>query len=310
MKKKEFVFSIVVTYNSMNWIHKCLTSIYETTNVIVVDNNSSDTTVEYIKSNFPEVTILNQNENLGFGKANNIGIKYALFNKAEFVLLLNQDARIFNDAIDKMVQFLSRDSRYGIVSPIHCDWSGDFLESSFASYINYEENENFYSDFVLQKEKKEVYDVSFIAAACWFMPKKVLEEVGGFDPIFFHIGEDSNLAQRILFHNYKIGVLPNCKVGHDTKNRSFSKIIKYSDSYFYKINYHRKIKFANVNIYNTVFKVKYLRNQLYKEFLFELIQFRISNARGIYREINDLKSLLKESLESIKINRNKGQHYI
>lgn len=75
----------------MQWLQKCLDSCkgYQ---VIIVDNNSTDGTVSFIKENFPNIHLIPQTENLGFGQANNIGIKYALEQRAEYVFLLNQDA--------------------------------------------------------------------------------------------------------------------------------------------------------------------------------------------------------------------------
>src|SRR5690606_28048723 len=91
------IYTVIVTYNGMKWIGDCLESLCQSSilsNVIIVDNNSEDNTVGYLKEKFPEAVILPQNQNLGFGKANNLGISYALENGADFVFLFNQDARI------------------------------------------------------------------------------------------------------------------------------------------------------------------------------------------------------------------------
>lgn len=91
----ENLFVIIVTYNGEKWIDKCLSSVYKSTiplTTIVIDNKSSDNTVQYIKTNFPMVILFEYQNNLGFGKANNIGIEYALKNNADYIYLLNQDA--------------------------------------------------------------------------------------------------------------------------------------------------------------------------------------------------------------------------
>ncbi|WP_375241425.1 glycosyltransferase family 2 protein [Polaribacter sp.] len=310
MNYNKTVYTIIVTYNGLKWINDCISSVYDLTKVIVVDNNSSDKTLEYIDNNYPKCIVLAQDKNLGFGKANNLGIKYGLEHGAEFLFLLNQDAKIFGNVIYDLVSFSQKNKDYGILSPIHCDWSGTYLESSFSRYVNYEKNEDFYSDFVLDKEKKEVYDVSFVAAACWFIPKKVFSKVGGFDPIFFHIGEDNNYTQRVLFHGFKIGVLPKLKVGHDTKGRIYIGNRKYSEKYYKTLNYRRKIKFADVNISNAKEKAIYLKNQLYKESIILFLQLKLIKFKKSLREIYDLKRLLKESLKSVDINRTQGKHYL
>lgn len=83
-------YIIIVSYNGMPWLEKCLKSCGKFP-VIIVDNSSTDETVSFVEDNFPNVILLRQALNLGFGQANNIGIRYALDIGAENVFLLNQD---------------------------------------------------------------------------------------------------------------------------------------------------------------------------------------------------------------------------
>ena len=311
MYKKNEVYTIIVTYNGMKWIKDCISSVYKNTRVVIIDNNSSDNTVAYIQENFSKVKIFNQKKNLGFGKANNIGITYALSEGAEFVFLLNQDAKILEDSIKKMIKFSLNNKEYGVLSPLHCDWSGQFLEDSFSRYMGLKFNTDFYSDFILLKKIKEVYDVPFIAAACWFIPKRVFEKVGGFDPMFFHLGEDINYAQRIIYHKYKIGVLPSCKVLHDTKGRVYNVPVKYSDEYFYKSNYLNKIKYGDVNkknIYNR--KANFFKRQIYKDIIFFTLQLKFKKLYGALKELKIFKKMIQECKKSISLNSTIGKHYL
>jgi GT2 family glycosyltransferase len=85
------IYTIIVTYNGMKWIEECLNSILNSSIpvfIIVVDNYSTDGTIKFIKENFSKIILLQQNENLGFGKANNIGISYALKHNADFVFFI------------------------------------------------------------------------------------------------------------------------------------------------------------------------------------------------------------------------------
>lgn len=83
------VFVVIVTYNGMRWLGKCLSSIPEKYEVIIVDNNSTDETVQFIQKYNREITLFQESTNLGFGQANNKGISYALNHSAESVYLLN-----------------------------------------------------------------------------------------------------------------------------------------------------------------------------------------------------------------------------
>lgn len=91
------VVVVIVTYNGTEWIEECLHSLRNSTlecTIIVVDNNSSDHTLDIIRDQFPAIKTIPQDTNLGFGRANNIGISYALKQRTEYVFLLNQDTKV------------------------------------------------------------------------------------------------------------------------------------------------------------------------------------------------------------------------
>lgn len=269
MKK---VFVIIVTYNGMKWINECLESVLNSSlkaEIIIVDNNSSDETVNNIKTNFPNVKLFNQNQNLGFGKANNIGMSYALKNNADYVLLLNQDAKINKIAIEELINVSEKNTEFGIISPIHLNWDNTDVEYGFYS-------RRLFRDFLLGKTLKDWYaEDKFINASCWLLPKKTLETIGGFDPLFFHYGEDVNYCQRVLFHNFKIGVVPEAKVFHDTTNNGVIKKNTKEVQEMIDLRYFRNqilIKYANVNSNDYLSFKKYKINVIFKTFFF-LITF-------------------------------------
>ena len=128
------VYIIIVTYNGMQWLSKCLSSCVGN-HIIVVDNNSSDETVRYLRSNHPDIILLEQSQNLGFVAANNIGMSYALKNKADYVFLLNQDAYLQVDTISKLIDVYKENTEFGILSPIHLNGNGSKLDRNFSNYI-------------------------------------------------------------------------------------------------------------------------------------------------------------------------------
>src|SRR5690554_4518907 len=135
---------IIVTYNGMPWIKKCLDSCRQYP-VIIVDNASTDETISYIENNFPEIQLFPQPKNLGFGQANNLGIKYALAQGAEYVFLLNQDAYLHTECIETLIAVHKQNPEYGILSPIHLNGKGDRLDQNFSNYVEYRNNSVFYS---------------------------------------------------------------------------------------------------------------------------------------------------------------------
>ena len=212
-----FSRTIIVTYNSLKWINKCLGTC-EGSETIVIDNSSTDNTVNYIRENYPEVTLIKNKANIGFGQANNIGINKALSEGAEYVFLLNQDAYLEKNCVEKLIEVHKANPNYGILSPIHLNGKGDDLDNNFSGYLDkiYDSKWKFN---LLSGNFKDVYSLPFVNAAGWLIPKSTIEKVGLFDPMFFHYGEDENYCQRVRYHRLKIGVIPRARLFHDREDR-------------------------------------------------------------------------------------------
>lgn len=299
-------FIIIVTYNGINWIERCLQSC-ENQEVIVVDNASTDSTVKYIESNFPKVEILKQSKNLGFGSANNIGISRALKLGAEYVFLLNQDAYLVDDVLEKLVSFQSQNPLYGILSPIHITNDKLNLDKKFLRYMLKSKDFIFFSDFVLGNTIKPVYDIPFVNAAGWLISKECILSVGGFDPLFFHYGEDNNYCQRVLFHSFKIGVIPNAYIIHDRANRIIKPVKEFSKEYYKNKETYFKKQFADILNNRSISKEE--RN-LKRTILKSVVKFRIRRAKNVKRELQMLKQLKPLITKSIETNKLKGNHYL
>lgn len=216
------VYTVVVTYNGMAWLDRCLGSLIASSapvHVIVVDNGSTDGTVDHIRRAFPEVELIPTAENLGFGRANNVGLRLALDRGAPFVLLLNQDAWVQPDTLGLLVEASTAYPEYGVLSPMHLNGTGTALDGNFSSYIIPARCPGLYSDLVLGHPHDAPYPVQFVNAAAWLITRHCLETVGGFNPSFPHYGEDKNYLHRAHFHGFKAGVLPTAWIYHDRENR-------------------------------------------------------------------------------------------
>lgn len=213
---------VIVTYNAMRWLERCFTSLRSSTiplNVIVIDNGSTDGTQQKLKTDFSEVEFIQSEKNLGFGPANNIGIKLAYEKGAEHVLLLNQDTWIEPEVVEKLISASLQHPEFGIISPIHLNGDGDLLDNNFGLILSRNTGRLLLGDSVKGNYSKMVYDVPFVMAACWFVTKTCIEKVGFFDPLFYHYGEDDNYCQRALFHGYKIGIVPTAFIYHDREDK-------------------------------------------------------------------------------------------
>ncbi|MFM9825027.1 glycosyltransferase family 2 protein [Flavobacterium sp.] len=233
------VYIVIVTYNPKKWIDQCFSSLRNSTiplKTIVIDNGSTDGSQLIIQEKYPEVDFIEAKQNLGFGKGNNIGIRKAYDAGADFVFLLNQDAWIENNTIEKLVEVANQNPEFGIISPMHLNGSGSTLDYNFSYYIATGLSKTLFSDMYLNTYENKIYSQKFVNAAAWLITRKCIENVGGFSPSFFHYSEDDNYCQRVLYHGFKIGVVPMVKIYHDRD--STKKGVYFTD---FKLNFKREM---------------------------------------------------------------------
>lgn len=290
MKSSKIIYAIIVTYNGKQWIEKCLGSLESSSvgvSIVVVDNDSNDGTPEYIQRYYPHVTLLYSESNLGFAKANNIGIRYALDQGATRFFLLNQDAWVESDTIEQLCLAIEKDNNIGIVSPMHMSGDGENLDWGFAEYLP----GAFASDAFLNKIQDE-YSCRFINAAAWMISKQCIKKVGGFDTsLFCHYGEDDNYCQRVRFHGFQIKVITNCRIFHDRYNRKLTEI-EYQGRFFNQSDTARKIEMGNILVEKNIQKQI---DQNRRAIIMSLVKLR-------FRSINQIKTEIA-FLEKVKFSR-------
>ncbi len=217
----ERILIIIVVYNGLAWLERCLTSIDNSTidsDIIIIDNGSTDGSREYISAHYPNVKLILSEHNLGFGAANNIGIKFALQNNYSFIYLLNQDAWLEKTTLETLIDVSRNNPQYGILSPLQLNANCSKLDSNFTSCCTRE----LVSDAICKQRFKPVYAVNFVMAAHWLITRTCVERVGAFSPTFYHYGEDSNYVDRARYHGFKIGIVPIAKAVHDRGERVIS----------------------------------------------------------------------------------------
>jgi GT2 family glycosyltransferase len=242
------IFVIVVTYNGLIWVDRCFGSLRnagENIKTIVIDNGSTDGTQDKIVKDYPEVHFVQSATNLGFSKANNLGISMAGEEDADYVFLLNQDAWVETNTIQRLVAVAQKHPEYGVLSPVHLDGTYKALDYGFSNYVTPEVCPDFYSDTYLH-QLKELYEVKFVNAAAWLITKECIKKVGELETLFFFYGEDFNYLQRVRFHQLKIGVVPDCTICHNREDRKE----KTTDAAF-KIRERMKTLMVLLNIWHS-----------------------------------------------------------
>lgn len=302
------VYIIIVTYNAMPWIQRCLSSCagYR---VLVVDNASTDGTLTYIKEEHPEVHVMPQQKNLGFGSANNRAMTYALEKGARAVFLLNQDAYLEEGCIVTLLKAHKDYPEYGILSPIHLNGAGKRLDRSFSHCMSFDYSPDFYSDFVLQKPRKQLYETPFINAAGWLLTREILNTVGGFDPLFFHYGEDTNYCQRATYHGFRIGVVPTAFMRHDREDRIRFELKRGTLEFLNTWERSLKTRYGNINVENLKELLGLKRPRLISKWK-AYITGDFKMAKILAQEVEVLSNIIPAISKSRDQNVIKGKHYL
>lgn len=206
VEMRSLVYIIILTYNGKKWIDNCLNSVLQTSypryKILVIDNASKDGSAEYITNKFPQVELLRNKKNYGFAEGNNIGMRYALKNGADYVVLLNQDTRVDPDWLIEMVNVAEKNEKIGILSPMQYDYEGKGLDQNF---------KNFVKDIPIGRE---FFETSGVIGAAMLYTRRAYEKIGLFDPIYFCYFEESDLCRRAQYFGYKVGVAEKSKIYH------------------------------------------------------------------------------------------------
>lgn len=204
------ILVIIVTFNGMRWIDRCIDSVRKSdvaADILVIDNGSTDGTVERLRKK--SVEVIANSSNLGFGAANNIGLKRALDHGYGYVYLLNQDAWVEHDTFSILLDAF-KDGQYGILSPVQYDGSGKRMDRQFAKRCR---------RYLVKDKEAAVVEVPFVMAAHWMMSRSCYMQVGGFSPAFIMYGEDDNYLDRAHWFDIHAGVVRAARAVHDRADR-------------------------------------------------------------------------------------------
>ena len=299
---------IIVTYNATKWIDKCFANFVDMPQnweVVVVDNNSSDGTVNILKQNYPFVKIIQSDENLGFAKANNVGLARALKNNVDNVLLLNQDAWISVDDIKKLIELQNKNPEYYILSPLHYNGAGTDLDCNFSKYL--ECCGELFKDYMLHNIQKEIYSTNYCNAAIWLLSRDCLKNIGGFNPTFYHYAEDDNYLHRLFYHGGKLGLVPTIKGFHDREKRQAN------PKFFGRLNLEYRVKIlldlSNPNLSNEKLFTKVFYRYL-KSCIFYLMIFRYDRFNYKFEILSKYIKIRKEMYSNLIKSKQKQANFI
>ena len=213
---------IIVSYKVRFYIEQSLNSVLRSVpdaQILVVDNNSADGSVEFIRERFPQVEVIANNFNAGFGKANNIALTKAI---GKYVLFLNPDTVVAERTIPGCIDYMEANPKVGAVGVRMQYADGRFALESRRSLPTpsvsfwhmtglgrlFPHSKVFAKYHCTYMDKDSECAIDIVSGAYMFIRKEVLDKVGGFDEAFFMYGEDIDLSYRILQEGYKNSYLP------------------------------------------------------------------------------------------------------
>lgn len=215
--KKPNVSIVVLNYNGKRWLKKCLVSIkkirYEPFEVILVDNNSSDGSVEYVKETFPFVKIVDLSENMGYAKGNNIGAKNA---RGKYILFLNNDTAVTPNFLEILVGDMEEDPSIGAIQPQIRSMIEPKLLDSVVSYLT-NTGIPYHFGYMKPVGNKKYDKILFgysLKGACFMMRKRDYIKLGGLDEDFFIYVEETDLCHRVWLSGKKVVYEPKSYVYH------------------------------------------------------------------------------------------------
>ncbi|MGY5353218.1 glycosyltransferase family 2 protein [Wenyingzhuangia sp. IMCC45533] len=256
---------VIVNYNVRYFLELCLLSVSKALKgidgeIIVVDNVSKDKSCEMVKDRFPEVTLLENNENVGFSKANNQGVAIA---KGEYVLILNPDTVVGENLFHEILPFADEQSDLGALGVRLIDGTGVFLpeskrglptpKKSFSRMLGSNRG-GYYASYLT---KDGVGKIEVLVGAFMLMKKERYLEVGGFDEDYFMYGEDIDLSYKLTQAGYTNYYNGKSIVIH-YKGESTRKDVKYLRHFYGAMNifYQKHLKLTGIDCLLMRFGVK------------------------------------------------------
>lgn len=184
---------IIVNYNGKKWMEKCIDSLksqtYKNLEIVIVDNASSDDSVEYIRSTFPAVTLVVSDQNRGFAGGNNLGISAST---GEYIMLLNNDAWLENNAIEKLFNEMI-EKKLDVIGPFEAKY--DKTKTHF-----YETQLDFFGHTINNKNTNNRF---YLTGLCVLFSKQLYLETFGLDENFFMYFEECDWFWRLNLLNKK-----------------------------------------------------------------------------------------------------------
>lgn len=234
---------IILNFNSYNQTIECIESVknitYPNYEIIVVDNNSKDDSLQQIKGSFPDVILLKSRDNLGYASGNNLGIKYALEKNMEYICILNNDVAVDRNFLEPIIKTLMDDKNAAAAGPSICYYGQDDVIQAMGGNINLYTGlpTMKFKGKKLSQVKEDIVSVDYLGGACFVVKAEILKKIGLIPENYFLFYEETEFFLNIKRQGYKLISIRDSRVYHKVSGT----ISKYKGLSYFFLNRNRII---------------------------------------------------------------------
>jgi GT2 family glycosyltransferase len=223
--------AIVVGTNERLWLPECLATLQRSGGplVIYVDNASTDGSAGYVRERFPDVVVIERQDNVGYAGANNVGMQAAIQRGARYALLVNPDTRTPTKLVPALTTFMDRNQDYGIVGPLQTEYD-DTTDVDTAQPLNawtrhalHNGERNVFHDDAPRHSSHAspqagraagTLEHAYVQGSALFARLEAVERAGFFDSVYHTYYEETDLCRRVRWHGYRVALLLDASIQH------------------------------------------------------------------------------------------------
>lgn len=207
------VYIVILNYNGVDWLKACLASVlataYDNFQVLLVDNSSTDGSVSFVRTEFPQVEVVQNSRNLGFSAGNNVGIERALTAGANYVVLLNPDTKVPPGWLARLIEIGEAESAIGILGPVQNCYDSDepnaWTKAVVTQHLAQGGSANALPDW---------HTVEWVEGSCFVVKREVFHQIGYLDPIYYSFYEEIDFCRRAACVGYQVALVTKTYIHH------------------------------------------------------------------------------------------------
>ena len=290
MIKNSKVAIIIVNWKQYELTKSCLFSLkkinYDDHQIILIDNESNQKELKSIKNQFKNIIIFSNERNLGFTGANNIGIKYAIKNEFEYVMLINNDTEVDKNFINPLIESLEKYKKLGAVQPLILNFdsrkkvwnAGGFLNKFFGySYVN-------------KNTEGIKKNIDWITGCCFFVRTEVIKKIGLLDESFFAYYEDVDWSIKIKNRGYDLAFINSSLIYHHGSKSSQNELSEGTLSpfvHYLNIRNHILLLRKNKDIFNFIGVLLFQFFKIISYSIYFIARLRINKLNMVFKGLID-----------------------